>query len=162
MNWFTYLPYSPNSSLKKRDIRKLYRDRMNSIILEEVIWHIPFSHLPWNKEQLFIQPLVITPILNKEIFFSSSTYNRILQPLWWRAEHALSKCNSLVLIGYSFPPTDFYTKKLFLEAFATNSLHELIVINPDKTVAKKAKTLTRFTGKVRRYNSLEDFFKSNP
>lgn len=162
MNWYTYLPYSPNPLLKKRDVNKLYRERMNHVILEEVNWHIPFSTLPWNMEQLFIQPLIITPILNKEVFFDNSTYNRVLQLLWWLAQQALTKCTSLVLIGYSFPPTDFYTKKLFLESFATNSLQELIVVNPDKAISNKAQALTRFTGKVKRYENLEDFLSNIP
>ena len=49
-----------------------------------------------------------------------------------RAKDKLRACGRLVG-GYSFPPTDFATRRLFLEAFSNRTPVEL-VINPDTGV----------------------------
>ena len=37
--------------------------------------------------------------------------------VWKLVLESLKECQTLVVLGYSFPPTDFRTKRLFLEAF---------------------------------------------
>jgi hypothetical protein len=53
------------------------------------------------------------------------------------------------VIGYSLPPTDFRTRRLFLEAFSDRvPLDKVVVVNPDPTVVGTVHQLTRFNGAV--------------
>jgi hypothetical protein len=77
--------------------------------------------------------------------------------LWKQAKDILAKCNRLIVIGYSFPPTDFAVKKLFWEAFENNKLEDLIVVNPDTSVVKTIKELTHFSKPVSVCSNLREF-----
>ena len=89
--------------------------------------------------------------------FQSKIYKKIFTNLWRKARESLSKCESLTIIGYSFPSTDFYTKKLFLESFSKNNkLKELILVNPDKNICQKVKELCHFD-QVVYFENLEKF-----
>jgi hypothetical protein len=92
----------------------------------------------------YLDPLLITPILNKEELFRDPIYERVFAPLWKKANEALSKCKRLVIIGYSFSANDFRTKKLFLESFSSSELEELIVVNPNQGAIEKAEELCHF------------------
>lgn len=59
--------------------------------------------------------------------------------LWKKAKYSLSKCRTLLVIGYSFPATDFHTRKLFLEAFTNNIVSELIIVNHDSNSIEETK-----------------------
>jgi hypothetical protein len=63
----------------------------------------------------------------------------------------------LVIIGYSFAPTDFHTRRLFREAFAENDLEELIVVNPNAALVSVAKELTHFNRPVLTCRDLEEY-----
>lgn len=105
----------------------------------------------------FLRPKVITPVLYKDTF-----YNRHPFPdLWEKALAALKQCKRLIIIGYSFPLTDFATKMLFLEAFSNNSLGELILVTPDNNGKTRdmIKQLTRFSKPVCWYRSVEEYMK---
>ncbi len=105
----------------------------------------------------FLRPKIITPVLYKDSF-----YNRHPFPdLWKKALHALKQCKRLIIIGYSFPQTDFSTKMLFLEAFSENLLEELVLVNPDESgaVGKIAKKLTHFSKPIF-YKSAQDYIRS--
>lgn len=159
LNWFRSLPYTPNSILrdKKEDLKKLFEERRNKILLHDATW-VPefFSQGHPSLHNLYIHPLIITPILHKDKFLEDQLYSRLLKPLWKKAKDALSCCKKLVVIGYSFPPTDFMTKRLFLEAFSTNTLDELIVVNPQKAAVTKVKNLRHFK-KPTRFTNLDEF-----
>jgi len=61
--------------------------------------------------------------------------------LWCKAKSSLSKCKSLIIIGYSFAATDFNIRRLFLEAF-DNILNELIIVNPDPKATEETKRMS--------------------
>jgi hypothetical protein len=89
-----------------------------------------------------MEPMVIPPVLYKRL--SEHPF-----PLVWQAAlQTLRECRTLVVIGYSFPPTDFRTRRLFLESFSDHSLSSLIVVNPDPAVAGVARQLTHFNGAI--------------
>jgi hypothetical protein len=161
LNWWYFSEFSPNPFITKKEINRRYNLNRNKIIIQErdVIPGDPPFTLP---EQLFIDPIIITPELYKTYYFPTFIYNNIFQILWDKAKQGLSNCESLVTIGYSFHPTDFRTKKLFLESFSINdNLKELIVVNPDKGVAEKIAGLCHFkVDKSIQYDSLEDFVRS--
>jgi hypothetical protein len=64
LNWFRYLPYTPNSILrdKKEDLKKLFEERRNKILLHDATW-VPefFSQGHPSLHNLYIDPLIITP-----------------------------------------------------------------------------------------------------
>jgi hypothetical protein len=47
-----------------------------------------------------------------------------------------------VVIGYSFPPTDFLTQHLFREAFADHQPEEVTVVNPSASPVRTVGELT--------------------
>jgi hypothetical protein len=52
----------------------------------------------------------------------------------------------LVVCGYSFLPTDFATRWVFLQSFVGGPPDELVVINPDTNVVRRVKNLCHFEG----------------
>lgn len=76
-----------------------------------------------------MEPFVIPPLLYKD--FREHPFPAV----WDTALKTLGECETLVVIGYSFPATDFRTRRLFLEAFSEPTLKSLVVVNPDATVA---------------------------
>ncbi len=81
----------------------------------------------------------------------------IIYEIWERAYKELSTCKRLIVGGYSFPPTDFNTKRLFLEAFSEHSVEEIIVINPITSVVQIVKDLCHFKKPVLVCRDLEEF-----
>lgn len=98
-----------------------------------------------------IEPMIITPVLNKNLTTG------VFYDIWQRAKTELTECRKLVIGGYSFPPTDFATRKLFIETFADNSLDELIIINPDTSVVQLAKKLCHYHKPVLVCRDLKEF-----
>lgn len=95
------------------------------------------------RDHWYMDPLIVTPQLYKKYD------DEPLPTVWRHALDTLSSCTSLVVIGYSFPPTDFRTRRLFLEAFrGGRQLESLVVINPDTSVVSKVRELTRHNGPV--------------
>lgn len=149
LNWFRYLP------IQKYKLPKEYTFEMSEKKLGEVI----FVRADWRYGQFpelyswYIEPIIITPVLYKEKYL----HEPVFSSLWKQAFDALSSCQQLVIIGYSFPPTDFHVKRLFLEAFSNHSLEELTIINPDTSTIGTAKYLTHFHKPVVVCKNLEEY-----
>lgn len=140
LNWFRYLPFKsfkPASSENDASFEEL----KNEVVLVEGHW---WFTSPPELDGWYIYPLIVTPTLYKQDYFRDPIYNRVLAPMWQEASESLIDCDKLVVIGYSFPPTDFQTKKLFLEAFSNSSVEELFVVNPNTSVVQKVKELCHF------------------
>lgn len=101
-----------------------------------------------------IEPLIITPML-----FKNLEQDSIIVQIWQQALTELKACDRLIIGGYSFPPTDFFTRKLFLEAFADRQPGEVIVINPDKRIEQVVFDLTHV--EPQRFEDLAAFINSN-
>lgn len=147
INWFRYTgvkvnPYIENFKSKKGRVlcSSLYgsHDVLSSSIDGEIV------------ESILIMPTLYKDIENEPI----------LSEIWSSAKSALSSCEKLIIGGYSFPPTDFYTKKLFLEAFENSTPKEIIIINPDTSVVATAKKLTNFKGPVMVCKNLDEFMEN--
>jgi hypothetical protein len=95
----------------------------------------PEQHSGW-----LMEPQLIPPTLYKK--FAPHPF----QLVWDAVVTSLSECVRLVVVGYSFPPTDFRLRRLFLEAFSEHSLRELTVVNPDGSVLDTVRQLTHFDG----------------
>jgi len=147
LNWFRYLqPLSPVFE------ENLPKDKRNDVILMGGYWHIG---MPPMVGSWFVDPLIITPQLYKEKYYETDLFSN----LWAQAKELMEKCTSLVIIGYSFPPTDFAIRKLLLESFVNTELKELVVVNPDTSVVRSIKELVHFTKPVLVCYNLEEFLK---
>ena len=100
----------------------------------------------------YMEPVVIPPQLYKQ--FQQHPFPVV----WNEALETLSTCQTLIVVGYSFPPTDFRTRRLFLEAFSEHQLKELVVVNPDTSVAGIVRGLTGYKGPVVSCNSLGSLY----
>jgi hypothetical protein len=137
LNWFRYLPIRAFPSFYGEPEPSLSQEKAEQIILSrQFLW---FNQPPII-EGWYIDPVIITLTIYKEKQLAAGVFKKI-SILWNKARDALSKCKRLVVIGYSFPPTDFLTKKLFLESFSDNRLNELTIVNPDTSVVQKIKDL---------------------
>ena len=121
---------------------------------------IPTTHNTWNAWATV--PIIVPPVLYKQDLLNDKYAEHIathFERLWTKAKKSLSICKHLIIIGYSFPPTDFHTKQLFLEAFADNQLDSLIIVNPDTSVVQKVKNLCHFEKPVIVCKDLREFLK---
>lgn len=98
-----------------------------------------------------LEQLIITPVLHKDV--EESPFAQI----WRKAKDETRGCWRLVVCGYSFPPTDTATRRLFRESFAEGPPGELVVVNPDAKVVDLVKELCRFEGPTRAYGNLREF-----
>lgn len=152
LNWFQYLPIRSFPTLPGETEPEL-GEKESEIILKDGTWWFnrPPDHNGW-----FVAPLIITPVLYKDEYYDRKPFGEI----WELAKRALSKCAKLVVIGYSFSPTDFSTKHLLIESLASNDLKELVVVNPNHNLVKVAKDLCNFNGGVVWFSSLDDYLNS--
>jgi hypothetical protein len=141
---FPVLPGEPEPKLGERN---------SEIILENSTWWFgrPPDHEGW-----FMKPIIITPVLYKDIHYNEKPFIEI----WGQAKKTLSKCSKLVVIGYSFSPSDFTTKQLLIESLVGNTLKELIIVNPNHDLVKVVKELCHFGGGVVWYSSLDEYLQT--
>jgi len=149
LNWFRYLPIRKYPVVGGPE-PQLSEERRRGVVLIRGHWW--FAEPP-DRDGWLLDPLLITPTLDKQRFLRQP----IFIELWNRARAELSSCKRLVIIGYSFPPTDFSTKRLFLEAFKDNSPQELVVVNPDMSVVPIVKELSHFDRPVVVCRDLEEY-----
>jgi hypothetical protein len=124
-------------------------DREGKIIIHQ---HNYNSTLPPHDNLEYLAPLIITPVLNKP-----GLRHPIISKVWDKARGELSECQKLLIVGYSFPTTDFHVRRLFREVFADHSLDELVVVNPDSGVVHLAKDLCNFQKPVVVCDNLNEF-----
>lgn len=110
--------------------------------------------LPPMRDGEMLSPIIITPVLHKAMLRIP-----LLDSLWHTARARLPSCDRLIIIGYSFPPTDFHVRRLLRESFADRSLLELVVVNPDASVIDVARDLCNFRRAVRACPDLDTFLE---
>jgi len=104
---------------------------------------------------IIIEPIIITPVVHKQ--FSQTP---LIPTIWKKAAEELASCKRLIVGGYSFPPTDFHTRRLFLEAFSDHSPQEIVIINPDTRIVQLVKDLCHFKKPVLVCRDLDEFITS--
>lgn len=152
LNWFRYLPIRVFPTLPWESEPKL-NGREKEIILKRGTWW--FGNAP-DHEGWLIDPVIITPILYKNDYYDRKPFNEI----WKIAKDVLSQCEKLVIIGYSFSPTDFETKQLLLESLNKKNLKELIVVNPDHNLVKTTREICGFKGGIIWYSNLDEYLQT--
>jgi hypothetical protein len=99
-----------------------------------------------------LEPIIITPMLYKRL-----DGDGLIGRTWRRARKELLGCRRLVVVGYSFPPSDFAVRRLFLEAFVDGPPDELVVINPERSKAETAASLCHFGKNPMVSSNLEEY-----
>ncbi len=149
INWFRYLPIGRTPTMPGETKPTLGKKEQEILLIRGYWWfNEPPHHNNW-----YIDPIIITPILNKQRYMHMSPFRE----LWSMARQALVKSDRLVVVGYSFSPTDFLTRQLLREAFSANVLHELAVVDPDEDVTHTVQDLCHFEGEIARYASLGEY-----
>lgn len=145
LNWFIY-----SGAMIVEGAETLHNaDREGKTIIQK---HHYDSYLPPQDNLEYLEPLIITPVLNKP-----GLRHPLISKVWDRARKELGDCQKLVIVGYSFPTTDFHVRRLFREVFADHSLDELVVVNPDSGVSHLAKDLCNFQRAVVVCDNLNEF-----
>jgi hypothetical protein len=155
LNWFRYLPIREMPTVPGQQLPTFAGKGKHIVLSERLYWF----NKPLALDGWLLDPLIITPTLYKAAQFSEAVYEKI-PGLWEKAKSALSSCKKLVVIGYSFPPTDFATKRLCLEAFSDNQMNELIIVNPDDVVVQKVKNLCHFERTTQVFDKLDKFLSN--
>ena len=103
--------------------------------------------VPWKPEGaaddagLVSIPLIIPPVRHK----SYDHYGPLFRDLWRAAETGLTAADQIIIVGYSFPPTDHQAVELFRKAFAARaSMPSVTLVDPSPERA--AETLTMVLG----------------
>jgi hypothetical protein len=99
-------------------------------------------------------PILVTPILHK-----AHNDTPFFRAIWEEARRHLRTCKRLVIGGYSFPPTDFHTRRLLRECFWDHSPDELCIINPDRATDDIAKELCNYRRPVLQCSDLNEFLR---
>ncbi|MFA6979955.1 MAG: hypothetical protein WC209_11615 [Ignavibacteriaceae bacterium] len=107
-----------------------------------------------------LKPQIVPPVSNKMIHENSFLKNQ-----WLIAREKLLDVHELIFIGYSFPPTDYYTEWLFRQLNFIEKRHEIkvTVVNPEfgkrgSIVTKRYKTI--FKGcKIEGVKTLKEYSK---
>jgi hypothetical protein len=88
----------------------------------------PWSPSPTSGDKgLVSMPLIIPPVKNKKY----DMFGSLFETLWSDARDAISLCDRLIIIGYSFPHTDDRSNKLFIDAFVRRSSPpQVVIVNP--------------------------------
>ena len=110
-----------------------------------------FPELDYENREVFL-PLIITPVLNKPY-----DGHQVFRQVWAQALDVLKDTTRLVVVGYSFPPTDFHIRRLLRMAFADHRLIELVVVNPDTSVIHTARMLCDFHAPVLACQNIEEY-----
>ena len=152
LNWFRYLPIRRMPAYIEGEV-PFTAELAGRALLVQGRWWLGD---PPDLDGWYLDPIILTPVLHKDRYLSEPLYRRVVAGLWEKARESLQACDRLVVIGYSFPKTDFHTRKLFLEAFADHGLTELVVVNPDPSAVTLAAGLCH-VGRVVAFQQLSDY-----
>jgi hypothetical protein len=122
---FSYGYYPPNlpENTQEKEGHVLVSCRLNQKFEEKYPEIIKSS-----SEGLVSMPLIIPPVKKKEYSLFGSLFNE----LWGKAKNALINADSIYIIGYSFPKTDYKSKDLFKSAFLERkTMPDIIIVNPN-------------------------------
>ena len=150
MNWFIHTGHSILEGHPSFD-EKSKQEKIGKTVLCKGNWWGYMPHMM--ADGWYLYPLMITPVLHINVD------RPIFNELWSMARGLLATCKTLIVGGYSFPPTDFHTKRLFLEAFADHTPDEVVVIDPNIEIVKALQRLFHYKGTVIYFSDLAEFVK---
>nr|ART37602.1 E391 [uncultured bacterium] len=78
-------------------------------------------------------PIIVPPVLDKSQHYAIDR----LRQQWANAHSALEQADEIVIIGFSFPPTDISCQFLFRSALKSRSKVRIVVVNIDHTIRER-------------------------
>jgi hypothetical protein len=85
----------------------------------------------------------------------------VFRRMWKSAAAEIHKAKTLVVIGYSFPPTDLHSTALFRVSLKKSRLRSLVIVNPDREARRRTRqVLQRGIGtstRVAIFDTLSEF-----
>jgi len=87
------------------------------------------------ESNVYFQRVIVPPLLAKNYSIQPLRY------LWSRANRYVTRARKIVIIGYSFQPTDFGTEALLRSSLPWESQKQtrFVIVNPDEEVFKRFK-----------------------
>jgi hypothetical protein len=98
---------------------------------------VTLKERPYTKQQGHLRFTIIPPESNKR--YDEGVFKRT----WKQAGQALHRADTLVVIGYSFPPTDSHANALFLISVKREGLRFLVLVNPDRDARRRARDVLK-------------------
>lgn len=92
---------------------------------------------PYTKQHGNMRFTIIPPEANKR--YDEGVFRR----LWKQAGQALHRAQQMVIIGYSFPPTNSHANALFRISTKKENLSALTIVNPDREARRRARDVLR-------------------
>lgn len=118
---YSYGYYPPNLPLRGEKIPDGY------LLVKGTLTFEGMPKATSSSDGLVSMPLIIPPVKHKNY----SHFGDIFSQIWNKAEESLVKAEKIIIIGYSFPPTDIQTDILFKKAFIKrSSMPEVIIVDP--------------------------------
>jgi SIR2-like domain len=129
--WMPETPANQNSTIK---LYKLH----GSLHFHNTRGHkIKLKQRPYTRQSGDLQFTIIPPESNKR--YDEGIFPR----LWYHAGQALHRAKTLVVIGYSFPPTDLHATALFRISTKKEALKTLVLVNPDREARRRARDVLK-------------------
>ncbi len=156
LNWFRIAGGGKpaNNPAKFPSVPVVRHEKLKQTVVRPVDGPVTTPH-PGNTflgpDGTLLEQLIITPVLNKDVDQEPFAH------VWRRAKEEMRECERLIVGGYSFPPSDFATRRLFLESFVNGPPDELVVINPDTSIVRRVKNLCHFESSVSVCGDLREY-----
>lgn len=108
--------------------------------------------IKWKSDDTpYLYPFVVPPVEKKDLHFLSGH----LEPIWDKARQILRECEKLVVFGYSLPPADQETKKLFEKCLG--NVKEVTVIDVSCSPAGRLQKLIGKSVKVEPFKTVDEY-----
>jgi hypothetical protein len=99
--------------------------------------NVTLKRRPYTKQRGNLRFTIIPPESNKR--YDEGVFKRI----WNQASRSLYRTGHLVVIGYSFPPTDSHSNALFRISTPREGLKTLVIVNPDKAARYRTREVLK-------------------
>ena len=76
LNWYKYVRDSPNPYISQEELERRYESRKKQVVLQDLVWFLPSSETPFDESQLFVEPIIITPVLYKQFYDEQYIYKK--------------------------------------------------------------------------------------
>jgi hypothetical protein len=128
-----WAPKTPSSKQQTINLYKLHGSLHFNVTGENVV----LKRRPYTKQHGNLRFTIIPPESNKR--YDEGVFKRI----WNHASRALYRTKHLIVIGYSFPPTDSHANALFRVSIKREGLQTLVIVNPDKAARYRTREVLK-------------------
>jgi hypothetical protein len=154
-----WLPLQPASEENTVHLYKLHGSLHFQIAEKGEKLRIGLKQRPYTKQFGDLRFTIIPPESNK-------AYDKgAFRILWRSAALAIKHAQNIVIIGYSFQPTDLHSTALFRTSVSKGRLNSLVIVNPDREVRKRTRSVLQRgineTTRVLSFDSMKEFLATD-